>query len=142
MNWQSVRIVTAILLTSLLAACGDLGDAQAYLDAGSDLQEQGKLDESLLHYDKAIGLDAELTLAYFKRGALYETRREFEKALEDYNETIRLDPQLAEAYFYRARTKTLQGQDIEAKQDVDRAVELGLDRAALEADIERIKFRR
>ena len=89
-----------------------------------------------------IGLDAELTLAYFKRGALYETRREFEKALEDYNETIRLDPQLAEAYFYRARTKALQGQDIEAKQDVDRAVELGLDWAALEADIERIKSRR
>ena len=142
MNWQFVRIVTAILVTSLLAACGDLGDARAYLDAGSDLQEQGKLDESLLHYDKAIGLDAELILAYFKRGALYETRREFEKALADYNETIRLDPQLAEAYFYRARTKTLQGQDSEAKQDVDRAVELGLDRAELEADIEMIKSRR
>ena len=137
-----MRIVTAILVTSLLAACGDLGDAQAYLDAGSDLQEQGKLDESLLHYDKAIGLDAELTLAYFKRGALYETRREFAKALEDYDEAIRLDPQLGEAYFYRARTKTLQGQDTEANQDVGRAVELGLDRAELEADIERIKFRR
>lgn len=55
------------------------------------------------------------------------------------DEAIRLDLQNAFAYANRALTYTLLGKDIEAQKDIDRAVELDIDRAELETKIEGFK---
>ena len=53
------------------------------------------------------------------------------RSLEDLDEAIRLKPKLADAYSSRALAYTLLGKDVEAQQDFDRAVELGVAPASL-----------
>ncbi len=55
---------------------------------------------------------------------------------------IRLDPLYAEAYASRARAYTILGKDVEAEQDVERLVELGIDPGSLMAGIEELKEQR
>ncbi len=72
-------------------------------------------------------------------GAEHQEAGRLAEAIEDYDEAIRLDPQLALAYANRAVAYTLLGRDAEAQQDVDRAVVLGIDPAALRSEIERLR---
>ena len=65
-----------------------------------------------------------------------------ERGVQDHTEAIRLAPGLAPAYANRAYAYTLLGRDAEAQKDVARALELGVDRAALETEIERLKSQR
>ena len=64
------------------------------------------------------------------------------RAIEDYNEVIRLNPEEGQAYFSRGIANTLLSKDVEALQDIERAVELGLDRARLEAVIKEAQRQR
>ena len=63
-------------------------------------------------------------------------------AVEDLEEAIRLDPEYTKAYENRAMVYTLLGRDDEAREDVERAVELGGDRGALEREMERLRQER
>ncbi len=56
--------------------------------------------------------------------------------------TAWVNPQDAEAYKNRALSYSFLGKDAEARQDVDRAVELGVNRTDLERKIEELKKRR
>ena len=56
----------------------------------------------------------------------YVELSQHERAIKDHDESIRLDPQRAFAYRNRALTYTLLGKEVEARQDIERAVELGL----------------
>ncbi len=67
---------------------------------------------------------------------------DYQRAIDDLDEAIRLDPELALAYYNRALASTLLGNDAAARQDIDRAVELGMDRATLEPAIDEIKQQR
>ena len=51
-------------------------------------------------------------------------------------------PNPSDSYYYRAISYTSLGNDVEARQDVERAVELGIDRAELEAAMEDAKRQR
>ena len=62
--------------------------------------------------------------------------------MENYDETIRLDPAAAPVYGARAITLTLIGDDDLAENDIDRAVELGIDRELLEEAVETAKQQR
>ena len=62
-----------------------------------------------------------------------------EQAIRDYGEAIQIDPEYALAYTNRALAYTLAGQDEKAQQDVNRAVELGSDRGALDSAIEELR---
>ncbi len=69
------RPVTALALTLILAvlisACGDGGPSKEdHLAAGIDLQAQGLLEEAVLEYDNAIGLDLNYGEAYTNRGGV------------------------------------------------------------------------
>ncbi len=77
--------------------------------------------------------------AYNERGIAYVGLGEYQRAIPDYDEAIRLDPRYALAHANRAKNYTLLGMDPEAAQDVERAVELGRDRDALESAIEELK---
>ena len=60
----------------------------------------------------------------------------------DFEETIGLNPQLAEACANRAVAYTLLCDDAKARQDADKAVALGFDRALLENAMEEAKEQR
>ncbi len=61
---------------------------------------------------------------------------EYHLAIQDYDEALAIFPRLGEAYAGRARSYQFLGRDLEAQQDVDRAVEFGYDRLLLETEIE------
>lgn len=83
-----------------------------------------------------------MDIAYVNRGFTYLRLGQFRGAIEDYNEAIRLDPEFSLSYFNRALAYTWIGSDVQAQQDVERAVELGSNRALLETQIEFVKERR
>ena len=76
----------------------------------------GGLSESEKRYDSGVDLQ--------EQGAL--------------DEAIRLGPKLALAYANRAVASNFLGNEAAARQDIDRAVELGFDRDLLEAAIAEI----
>jgi len=64
------------------------------------------------------------------------------RRLPDTTKQFAYDPQDASAYVLRAVAYTRLGNDQEAQQDIDRAVELGFDRGGLESEIEDLKNKR
>ncbi len=72
----------------------------------------------------------------------YRNLGELQRAIQDYNEAIHINPQYALAYANRAIAYTLLDKDAEAQQDIDRAVELGVNRATLEGRVEQVKQER
>ena len=73
---------------------------------------------------------------------MFKEMEQHQRAIQDLDEAIRLDPQLAVAYTNRAEAYTLLGMDTDAQRDLDRAVELGVERVPLERKIEDLKKQR
>ena len=98
--------------------------------------------QQIAAYDEAIRLNPDDAAAYYNRGNVYAAVGELARAVENYNETIRLDPVAGPVYGTRAITLTLIGDDELAEKDIDRAVELGIDRKLLEEAVEAAKQQR
>jgi len=136
----SLLVTTLFLAAALLpSGCGGLSDAEKHLNAGVNLQVEGRLEEAIAEYDEAIRLDPLLAQAYTNRGLAYDDLGQHQPAIQDFDEAIRLDPQLALAYASRAIAYTHMGDDTKVQQDVDRALELGTDDVYLKSEIERLK---
>ena len=94
-------------------------------------------------YDEVVRLDPDFDLIYVRRSTAYLHLGDTERAISDFDAAIQRAPKSAAgAYAGRAKALALRGRDAEAQEDVERAVELGLDRTFLEAEIEDLKRRR
>ena len=105
----------------------------AYNNRGVAYTRLGEFDRAIQDYTKAILYAPHYAEAYHNRGTAYYNQGELELALKDLRDAITLDPKLAIAYAGRALTLTQLERDGEAQQDVEQAVELGVDRTTLEA---------
>ena len=78
------RALIATLLGLLLFAVPSLGgetkDSKRHLKRGLKFEKQGRFEEALEQYSKAIELDRELAKAWFQRGVLYFRSDHFEEA--------------------------------------------------------------
>ena len=74
-------------------------------------------------------------MAYYSRGVIYLTLEEYDRAVQDYDRAIHLDPQLAIAYAGLALSYTALGNDEDAGEMAERAIELGLDPTTLNIGI-------
>ena len=97
------------------------------------------MQEAMAEYDEAIRLNPMNRLAYYHRGTAYLDLGQYQPALHDYSEAIQFSPGDAEVYAARAFCYALLGRNGEAQQDVERAAELGFDRAFLERAIDEVK---
>ena len=86
-----------------------------------------------------FGCSASKAEGHLEAGDKLRQQDLFDNAIAEYDEALRLDPQDTQAYAYRALAYSRLGKDGEARQDVDRAVGLGYDRALLEGTIEELK---
>ncbi len=91
---------------------------------------------------QSLKLDPQNADAYQLRGTARLSVGQKEKSIKDLDIAILRD--LADSYKYGARVQAnvLLGLDLEAQQDVDRAVELGLDRDSLQKIIDELKVER
>jgi len=98
-----------------------------YARRGFRASGEGRKQEAIDAYSKAIGLDPTYPLAYNNRGILYKDLGKRKKALDDYNRAIELDPNYAHAYYNRGILYSDMGVSKKALADYDKAIELDPD---------------
>ncbi len=86
--------------------------------------DQGKINEAIDDFDKAIELDKHFPQAYAARGTAYLMISRPAKAAEDFDKALQLDPNNATTYVNRARAYMGLKMLDEAKADLDKAIEL------------------
>ena len=99
-----------------------------YVNRGIILNREGKLDEALADFDRAIEKNGELAEAYLNRGNTYYLMRRYDEAIEDYQASLRHDLRKSQVAWYNI------GLAQEAKKDNVKAKEAY--RTALEIDPE------
>jgi tetratricopeptide (TPR) repeat protein/tRNA A-37 threonylcarbamoyl transferase component Bud32 len=91
---------------------------------GANYRNQGKLDEAIENFSKAITLDPNTAINYSDRGSIYYDQNNQDKALDDFNAAIKLDSRLAVAFNNRAYVYFNKDKEKEALDDFNKAIEL------------------
>ncbi len=73
--------------------------AQNWLLLGNILQDQGKIDEAIFMYNKAIQVDETFYKAYYNLGNIYLQDGRPNMAVEQYKKVIKLKPEYAYAHY-------------------------------------------
>jgi tetratricopeptide (TPR) repeat protein len=95
-----------------------------YYERGLALSEQGKYDEVIAEFTKAIDLNPKYVEAYYNRGTAYLRTGQHDLAISDCTKAIELDPKYALAYNTRGNAYFEKKQYDEAIADYTIAIEL------------------
>ena len=71
----------------------DPDNLKAQFGKANSLKEQGKIDEAILEYEKAVSLNDKDSRAYGQLGLIYEQKNELEKAFEYFKQYLARAPQ-------------------------------------------------
>jgi tetratricopeptide (TPR) repeat protein len=71
----------------------------AHYNLGCSLFDEGKIEEAIDNYNKAINIKPDYIGAYNNRAVAYHKLGHYQRAIEDYNQTIRLKPDNDLAYY-------------------------------------------
>jgi tetratricopeptide (TPR) repeat protein len=88
----------------------DPADADAHVNLGRLLQEQGRLEEAARHYREALRLVPRHATAAFNLGTVLEDQRKLPEAIAAYREAVAIDDRLAEAHYNLSRLYERSGQ--------------------------------
>ncbi len=91
---------------------------------GIVLDDQGKHDEAIAQYQKAIKLDPKNALAYNNWGSVLDEQKKYDEAIVQYQKAIELNPKLASAYLNWGNALSEQKKYDEAIAQYQKAVEL------------------
>jgi tetratricopeptide (TPR) repeat protein len=73
--------------------------ARPHNNLGTALSAEGKSEEAIDHYNKALRITPDYAGVYNNRGNAYAKLGQYQLAFEDYNQAIRLKPDYADAYY-------------------------------------------
>ena len=80
MRWyHPVPLVLALLIVCSCTQTTPISTVEDYLSRGTILAKQGKPDEAISEFNKAIELDPDLFLAYVGRGAAYGDKQQWDQ---------------------------------------------------------------
>ncbi len=96
---------------------------------GAALRGQGKLQEAVASFDKAIQLRPDFADAYYNRGITLKELGRLNEALQNYDKAIQLKPDFAKAYNNRGAALQDLGRLDESIQNYDKAIQLKPDYA-------------
>ena len=86
----------------------------AYLGLGNALKEQGKLEEAVEAYKKALAVKPDYADAYYNMGVTVQEQGKLEEAIEAYNKVLAIQPDYADAYYNMGNVLKKQGKLEEA----------------------------
>jgi hypothetical protein len=96
----------------------------AHSNVGIILNKQGRDNEALYHYDKAISFNPYRASYYCDRGTLYGKHGQYQLAIDDFNKAIGLNPVYIKAYNNRGIVYTQMGIYQKALGDFNEAIRL------------------
>jgi tetratricopeptide (TPR) repeat protein len=100
------------------------GTADEALNNGIEYGSQGKDDEAIAEFSKAIKINSNDAEAYNNRGVVYKNKSNLEQAILDYSKAIEINPNLIEAYNNRGNTYLMKGNYDQAISDYSKAIEV------------------
>ncbi len=109
---------------SVAIASNPDGASVPYYYRGLVYIDQGKVNEAIDDFSKAIEIDGHFPQAYAARGTAYLMISRPAKASEDFDKALQLDPNNATTYVNRARAYMGLQMNDEAEADLNRAIEL------------------
>ena len=98
----------------------------AYL-AGEKFYKDGKYNEAIAEYNRAIALNAAYAEAYTSRGNSQRRKGDYDRAIEDYNKALGLNNSHADVYNYRGFAYTQKGELNRAITDYTQAIKVQAD---------------
>jgi tetratricopeptide (TPR) repeat protein len=102
--------------------------AESYFSEGNKLYLEGKYQEAIDKYSKAIEIKPNYSVAYSNRGAAKKVGfSQNENAINDYNKAIQIDSKNSDAFANRAIAKYDKGDYQGAYDDANKTVELNPD---------------
>jgi len=138
-RFESSRARWAVMLLGAGVLAGCAGDTNSrtggakkslsketknYLEVGQRHMLDGKRQQAIDAFSKAVKSDPQCKEAYVSRAMLYNESNRPDKALADYSKAIDLDPTDNYAYAERAKIYRKMGRTAEADADEQRAAEL------------------
>ncbi|MGB4205079.1 MAG: tetratricopeptide repeat protein [Bacteroidales bacterium] len=99
--------------------------AQELLNEGTVMVAQGRHDEAIDLFTRAIKLLPEFAQAYTYRGSAKFDKGDLIGAHDDYTKAIEIDPTYAEPYDFRGRIKLIWSDEDGACEDFKKAYALG-----------------
>lgn len=121
-EWSS----TVKLIDKAIAAQGD-NHGKAYLWRGMELGNQGKMQDALQDFTKAIETDSNLVDAYKYRGGIMGLARRYDQSVADLSKYLQYHPEAAEQFFNRGLSYTNLGENEKALADFNKTLELNPD---------------
>jgi Tfp pilus assembly protein PilF len=128
MGWfLNVGMVLALPCLAMARGGDQAGDS--YKTAMEALNN-GKWDEAIQHFSKAIEADPKQVASYLGRCRAYYAKGNYDKSIVDCDQAISLDPMNAEAFYYRGRAYQFKGTTDRAIEDYSTAIRLDPKHAA------------
>ena len=116
----TVFIILLVLMTS--AQCQQ--SAKDWWFKGSDLFFQGKYDDALQAFDKAIEIDPQFEPAWLSRGGILDVQGKHDEAIQAYDKAIEINPQDVYAWMGKGYLLNEQRKYNDAIQAFDKAIEI------------------
>ena len=99
-------------------------NANAYIDYGVALEQEGRFAEALIPYREAARLDPDNAIAHFNIGNLLDKMGKPAEALPELFQAVRLDPKPAHAHNVLGSVLLKQGRDAEAIDEFRQALRI------------------
>ncbi len=99
-------------------------DQHWHLNEGRRLEQEGRAQEAISHYHKAIELDSEFAAPHVNLVGSYGRLKRFDRAETHYHRALGLDPDIEELHNNRGTVQVLRGRPREAVQSFERVLEI------------------
>ena len=93
------------------------------------LEDEGNIEEAIIHYNKVIDLKYDSAGDYSNRANAYAKLGQYQRAIEDYNKAISIKPNMPTLYYNRATAYVEFGQYQSAIADFNKAISMKHDYA-------------
>jgi len=119
-------LIALSLLAGVMPGCTGLVPNQAadYYNKGVALANEGKYDEAIAEYNKAIEIDQNYTNAYVNLGYAYLMKKQYDLSITNYTKAIELDPEQKTAYNGRGAAYLYTKRYNSAAADFNKSIEL------------------
>jgi tetratricopeptide (TPR) repeat protein len=95
----------------------------AYNNRGNEYYNQGKINEALADFNKAISIKKDIPNTLSNRAAIYINMRQYNDAMKDLDDAIRYKPEFANAYSNRGIIKSMTNMP-GALEDMNKAISI------------------